>query len=108
MSRSIGPMDSLFAGSGTRSGFAPGLIVPMSLQPAIPRRVALQQSPPPLHQPESIVNPPAGTVNHHLPGAGEFSTGGMGNFQPALTFDQKRGYQTQVSDFGTRATMDVP
>jgi len=29
---------------------APQLIVPMSLQLAIPRRVALQQSSPPLHQ----------------------------------------------------------
>jgi len=27
----------------------------------------------------------AGTVNHHLAGGGEFSTGGMGKFQPALT-----------------------
>jgi len=32
-------------------GFAPGLIVLMSLRPAIPWRVGLHQSPPPLHQP---------------------------------------------------------
>jgi hypothetical protein len=30
---------------------APSLIIPMSPQPAIPQRVALQQSPPPLHRP---------------------------------------------------------
>ena len=57
----------------------------MSLGSAIPWRVALQQSPPPLHRPESTLYPPAETVNHHLAGAGEFSTGEMGNFQPALT-----------------------
>jgi hypothetical protein len=68
------------------TGFAPKrLIVSMSLRPAIPWRVALQQSPPPLYRPESILNRPAETVNHHLPGAGEFSTGDLGNFQPALT-----------------------
>ncbi len=27
-----------------------------------------------------------GVYQHHLTGAGEFSTGEMGNFQPALTF----------------------
>jgi hypothetical protein len=53
------------------------LIVLMSLRPAIPWRVALLHCPPPLHRPESIVNPPVGTVNHHLPGAGEFSTGDL-------------------------------
>ena len=57
----------------------------MSLGSAIPWRVALQQSPPPLYRPESMLHPPAETVNHHLPGAGEFSTGEMGKFQPALT-----------------------
>jgi len=31
--------------------------------------------------------PAVGTVNHHLAGAGEFSTGTLGNFQPALTHD---------------------
>lgn len=36
------------------SGSAPTLIVLMSLQPAIPWRVALPQSPPPLHRPVSI------------------------------------------------------
>src|SRR3974390_1352752 len=34
---------------------APRLIVPMSLQLVIPRRVALQQSSPPLHQPSAIL-----------------------------------------------------
>jgi hypothetical protein len=57
----------------------------MSLGSAIPWRVALQQSPPPLHRPESMLHPPAETVNHHLTGAGENSTGETGNFQPALT-----------------------
>ena len=47
----------------------------MSLGSAIPWRVALQQSPPPLYRPESMLHPPAETVNHHLLGAGEFSTG---------------------------------
>ena len=63
----------------------------MSLGSAIPWRVALQQSPPPLHRPESMVHAPAETVNHHLAGAGEFSTGEMGNFQPALTTWLVRG-----------------
>ena len=57
------------------SGSAPCLIVLMSLRPAIPRQVGLHQSPPPLYQPISMLNPPAETVNHHLTGAGEFSTG---------------------------------
>ena len=35
----------------SRGGPTPRLIVSMSFQPAIPWRVALQQSPPPLHQP---------------------------------------------------------
>jgi hypothetical protein len=67
------------------SGSAPCLIVLMSLRPAIPRQVGLHQSPPPLYQPISMLNPPAESVNHHLTGAGEFSTGRMGNFQPELT-----------------------
>ena len=41
------------AGSDPR--IAPRLIVPMSLQLVIPRRVALQQSSPPLHQPSFIL-----------------------------------------------------
>ena len=57
----------------------------MSLGSAIPWRVALQQSPPPLYRPESMLHPPAETVNHHLLRAGVFSTGEMGYFQPALT-----------------------
>jgi len=59
----------------------------MSLGSAIPWRVALQQSSPLLHRPESMVYLSAETVNHHLARAGEFSTGDLGNFQPALTFD---------------------
>ena len=40
---------------GSDPRIAPRLIVPMSLQPVIPRRVALQQSSPPLHQPSAIL-----------------------------------------------------
>jgi hypothetical protein len=57
------------------SGFAPSLIVLMSLRSAIPRQVGLHQSPPPLHRLDFILNPPAETVNHHPARAGEFSTG---------------------------------
>src|ERR1700692_4849659 len=54
MGRSISPMrERTVAGSDPR--IAPRLIVPMSLQPVIPRRVALQQSSPPLHQPGAIL-----------------------------------------------------
>src|ERR1043165_7496293 len=54
MRRSISPMyEEIVAGSDPRA--APQLIVPMSLQLAIPRRVALQQSSPPLHQPSVIL-----------------------------------------------------
>src|ERR1700675_3660509 len=50
MGRSISPMEEEpVAGSDPRT--APRLIVPMSLQLVIPRRVALQQSSPALHQP---------------------------------------------------------
>src|SRR5208283_6115097 len=45
--------EETIAGSDPRA--APRLIVPMSLQLAIPRRVALQQSSPPLHQPRVIL-----------------------------------------------------
>src|SRR5580700_2669733 len=54
MRRSISPMqEETIAGSDPR--IAPRLIVPMSLQLVIPRRVALQQSSPPLHQPSIIL-----------------------------------------------------
>ena len=45
--------EETIAGSDPRA--APRLIVPMSLQLVIPRRVALQQSSPPLHQPNAIL-----------------------------------------------------
>src|SRR5258708_31012143 len=55
MGRSIGPMsEKTKTGSGPAP--APRLNVPMSLQPAIPRRVALQQSSPPLYQLGAILN----------------------------------------------------
>ena len=41
--------------AGNDPSAAPRLIVPMSLQLVIPRRVALQQSSPPLHQPSVIL-----------------------------------------------------
>jgi hypothetical protein len=85
ISRSIDPIYQNKTPGETDAGFAPGLIVSMSLRPAIPWRVGLHQSPPPLYQPISMLNPPAETVNHHLTRAGEFSTGRMGNFQPVLT-----------------------
>jgi len=57
----------------------------MSLGSAIPWRVALQQSPPPLHRPTSMLHPSAETVNRPPMRGGEFSTGDLGNFHPALT-----------------------
>ena len=66
--------------------FAPvPAIVSMSLRPAIPWRVGLHQSPPPLRRLLSMLGDVVVGVNHHLMGGGEFSTGYMGNFQPALT-----------------------
>jgi hypothetical protein len=67
------------------SGLVPSFIVLMSLRPAIPWRVGLHQSPPPLHQPVTNFQQPDETVNHHLLRAGDFSTGTLGNFQPELT-----------------------
>ena len=78
------------------SGSAPCPIVLMSLRPAIPWQVGLHQSLPPLYQPISMLNPSAETVNHHLTGAGEFSTGRMGNFQPELTAQLDSGGQPAV------------
>jgi hypothetical protein len=72
-------------------GFALEPIVLMSLQLAIPWRVALLHCPPPLHRLDTMLHRPADFVNHHLAGAGEFSTGTMGNFQPDLTLWKKRG-----------------
>jgi hypothetical protein len=52
MGKSINPMCFCFhAGSEALFGSAPGFIVSMSLRPAIPWRVGLHQSPPPLYQP---------------------------------------------------------
>src|SRR5271165_6146166 len=79
------------------SGFAPGLIVSMSLRPAIPRQVGLHQSPPPLHRLKVILIPSAETVNHHPARAAEFSTGEMRNFQPALTFTRKVSQDAPMS-----------
>src|ERR1700732_4900999 len=54
MGRSISPMEGEPV-AGSDPSAAPRLIVPMSLQLVIPRRVALQQSSPPLHQPSVIL-----------------------------------------------------
>src|SRR3954454_21518071 len=86
MGKSINPMWCFSKTQGeTLPSLALGLIVLMSLQPAIPWRVALLHCPPPLHRLDSIFHPPAESVNHHITGAGEFSTGTMGNFRPELT-----------------------
>jgi len=92
MGKSINPMwCSFFVQGEAFAGFAPEPIVLMSLQSAIPWRVALQQSPPPLHRLVFIFHLPAETVNHHLTRAGEFSTGIMRNFQSVLTI-RRSGY----------------
>jgi hypothetical protein len=52
MGKSIDPMLKQKAGSGSRA-HSRRSSASMSLQPVIPRRVALQQSPPPLHRPAS-------------------------------------------------------
>jgi hypothetical protein len=70
---------------GRRFPAAPVIIVSMSLQSAIPWRVALQQSPPPLRRLLSMLRKVVVGVNHHLMRGGEFSTGDLGNFHPALT-----------------------
>ena len=93
-------MFCLCAKGGVVSGFALGLIVLMSLRPAIPQRVALLHCSPPLHQPFVIVNRVAGTVNHHLTRAGEFSTGTLGNFQPELT------YLTKIKEADVRKAIE--
>src|SRR6476660_5150074 len=91
MGKSINPMWCSFNAQGEAvAGSAPGPIVLMSLQSAIPWRVALQQSPPPLHRLVSIYHLPAETVNHHFTRAGEFLTGLMGNFQPVLTSKEQK------------------
>ena len=40
----------MYIRKGATNLATPVLIIPMSLQPAIPQRVVLQQSPPPLHR----------------------------------------------------------
>ena len=63
-----------FANRGQRIPLAPA-IVSMSLRPAIPWRVGLHQSPPPLRRLVSMLQEVLVGVNHHLMGGGEFSTG---------------------------------
>src|SRR3954464_11164229 len=101
MGKSINPMFSFTIRGEAQGeapfGSAPSLIVLMSLQPAIPRQVALLQCLPPLHRLDSMFHLPAGTVNHHLTRAGEFSTGRTGNFQPELTLSRRHGLCAGVS-----------
>src|SRR5450756_2841724 len=85
MSRSIDPMD--WQNRDQRLSATPVIIVSMSLQPAIPRQFGLHQSPPPLRQLPPMLRKVAVGVNHHLMRGGEFSTGDLGNFHPALTID---------------------
>src|SRR5581483_3309036 len=100
MGKSINPMYALLKTQGEAiPGFAPGLIVLMSLPPAIPWRVALLHCSPPLHRLDSIYHSPAETVNHHLSRAGEFSTGTMGNFQPELTYEREAARQKRKLDY---------
>src|SRR5947209_18486906 len=90
MGKSINPMFSFTIRGEAPFGSAPSLMVLMSLQPAIPRQVALLQCLPSLHRLDSMFHLPAGTVNHHFTRAGEFSTGRTGNFQPELTKSSSR------------------
>jgi hypothetical protein len=86
MGKSINPMCFSFqTGAGAVSGSAPGFIVLMSLRPAIPWRVGLHQSPPPLYQPVSFSTSQLKLSTHLLRRVATFSTGRMGNFQPVLT-----------------------
>jgi len=64
MGKSINPMLKEKAGSGGRA-HSRRSSVSMSLQPAIPRRVALQQCPPPLHRPASECDKVVLSVNRY-------------------------------------------
>src|SRR5215471_4346650 len=98
MGKSINPMWGSFqARDEAAFGSAPGLIVLMSLQPAIPWRVALQQSSPPLHRMTSIYHRRGESVNHHPARAGEFSTGTLGNFQLELTQPRQATVSSSLS-----------
>jgi len=64
MGKSINPMLKEKAGSGSRAPSRRSS-VSMSLQPAIPWRVALQQCPPPLRRPASECDKVVLSVNRH-------------------------------------------
>jgi hypothetical protein len=64
MGKSIDPMLKEKAGSGSRARPLRSS-VSMSLQPAIPWRVALQQGPPPLHRPVSECDKVVLSVNRY-------------------------------------------
>jgi|SRR5580658_1766150 hypothetical protein len=113
MGKSINPMCDFLKPKPqgeTMTGSALRLIVLMSLQPAIPWRVALLHCPPPLHRLDTILHRPANFVNHHPAGAGEFSTGTMGNFQPELTGWRMAGYCAEFTgpNNGVQAEFSEP
>ena len=83
MGRSIDSMN--WQNRDQRLSVTPVIIASMSLRPAIARQVGLHQSPPPLRQQLPMLRKVVVGVNHHLMGGGEFSTGDLGNFHPALT-----------------------
>jgi len=63
MGKSINPICGSWKAQGEAvAGSAPSPIVLMSLQPAIPWRVALLHCPPPLHRLVFIYHPPAESV----------------------------------------------
>ena len=107
MGKSINPMWRSFRTQGEAVfGFAPGFIVLMSLQPAIPWRGALQQSPPLLHRLDYVYHPSAETVNHHSARAGEFSTGTLGNFHPELTPPHPGNFELRLRSAHLRTALD--
>ena len=71
MGKSFDPIELVSGMRGAEpSGPTPHPIVSMSFQLAIPWRVALQQSPPPLHQPEIIMQQRT-VAGHQKPANGQ-------------------------------------
>ena len=77
---------SMWGAAQDRSRF----IVSMSFRPAIPGRLRSRRACFRFAGRFSCCSETVATVKHHFAGAGEFSTGTMGNFQPELTTGQKR------------------
>jgi hypothetical protein len=72
MGKSINPMLKEKAGSSSRA-HSRHSSASMSLQPAIPWRVALQQCPPPLHRPASECDKVVLAVNCNIAGQVNFN-----------------------------------